>query len=99
MQINIHAPFEVNQQLKQLIQDKIKKLTTYFDRIYKAEVYLKLKEDNTPNGKMIEVNLHIPVKDAFAKSTEDTFEKAIASVASKLEKQLKKRKEILAKKY
>lgn len=99
MQINIHAPFEVNKHLKQLIQNKIEKLTTYFDRIYKADVYLKLKEDNTPNGKMVEVSLHIPIKNAFAKDTEDTFEKAIAAVASKLEKQLKKRKELLAKKY
>jgi len=99
MKINIHAPFEVNVAVKQLIHDKIEKLTTYFDRIYKADVYLKLKEDHTPNGKMIEVNLHVPVKDIFAKDTEDTFEKAIAKVSKKLEIQLKKRKEILAKKY
>lgn len=99
MQITIQAPFEVNNGLKTLITDKIQKLTTYFDRIYKADVYLKLKENNTPNGKTIEVNLHIPVKDVFAKSTEDTFEKAVAAVATKLEKQLKKRKEILAQKY
>lgn len=99
MQINIQAPFSVNDTLKALISGKIEKLTTYFDRIYKADVYLKLKEDNTPNGKTVEINLHIPVKDAFAKSTEDTFEKAVAAVATKLEKQLKKRKEILAQKH
>jgi len=99
MKINIHAPFEVNANLKQLMQDKIEKLTTYFDRIHKADVYLKLKEDNVPNGKMVEVNLHVPVKDIFAKDTEDTFEKAIAKVTKKLETQLRRRKEILAKKY
>jgi len=96
MQITIHAPFEVNANLKQLIQDKIEKLTTYFDRIYKADIYLKLKEDNVRDGKMVEINLHVPVKDIFAKDTEDTYEKAMAKVAKKLETQLKRRKEILA---
>jgi len=79
-----------------LIQDKIEKLTTYFDRIYKADIYLKLKEDNVRDGKMVEINLHVPVKDIFAKDTEDTYEKAMAKVAKKLETQLKRRKEILA---
>jgi len=86
----------VNANLKQLIQDKIEKLTTYFDRIYKADIYLKLKEDNVRDGKMVEINLHVPVKDIFAKDTEDTYEKAMAKVAKKLETQLKRRKEILA---
>ena len=99
MQINIQAPFAVNDALRALITEKIEKLTTYFDRIYKADVYLKTKENNTPNGKTVEIILHIPGKDAFAKSTEDTIEKAVAAVADKLEKQLKKRKEILAQKY
>lgn len=99
MKINIYAPFEVNANLKQLIQNKIEKLTTYFDRIYKVDVYLKLKEDNTLNGRMIEVNLAVPTKNIFAKDTEDTFEKAVAKVAKKLETQLRRRKEILAKKH
>jgi len=40
--------------------------------------------------------MHLPGKDAFAKETSDTFEKAIAATTTKLERQLKKRKEKLS---
>ena len=99
MKVNIHAPFEVNAGLKQLIQDKVNKLHTYYERILKADIYLKLREDNVRDGKMVEINLHVPLKDIFAKDTEDTYEKAIAKTTKKLETQLKRRKEILAKKH
>ena len=99
MQINIHAPFEVNDYLKQVIREKVEKLNTYYGRIHKADIYLRMKVSAVPNGKTVEINLHIPIKNAFAKHTEDTFEKAVAIVTSKLEKQLRKRKEILAKKH
>ena len=99
MQMTIHAPFEVNCGLKKLIHDKIEKLKTFCDRIQTVDVYLKLKESTIPNGKTIEVNLHLPNKDTFAKDTSDSFEKAVALVTAKLEKQLKKRKEILTKKH
>lgn len=99
MQINIQAPFEVNEHLKEMISTKIEKLATFYSRIQKAEVFLKLKEDQTPNGKTVEVNLHLPLKKAFAKDTSNTFEKAIAGVANKLEIQLKKHKEKSTKKH
>ena len=60
---------------------------------------MKLKDDVSPNGKTVEINLHLPIKNAFAKDAEDTFEKAVVSVTNKLERQLKKRKEKLAKNY
>lgn len=99
MQINIHAPFPVNDTLKALITEKVEKLTTYYSRIMKADVHLRLKVSTVPDGKTVEIILQLPGKDAFAKDTEDTFEKAVAAVATKLEKQLKKRKEILAQKH
>ena len=99
MQINIHAPFAVNNGLKALIDEKLEKLNTFYGRILKADIYLRLKVSTVPDGKTVEINLHLPKKDVFAKDTEDTFEKAMAAVAVKLEKQLKKRKEILAEKH
>jgi len=96
MQIHIHAPFEVNSALQELIEKKVRKLTTFYDRIIKADVYLKLEDKNSPNGKIVEINMHLPGKDAFAKESADSYEKAIAATANKLERQLKKRKEKLA---
>ena len=93
MKILIHAPFEVNSTLKALIEKKVTKLTTFYDRIIKVDVFLKLDDPKAPDGKVVEMSMHLPGKDAFAKETSDTFEKAIAATVSKLERQLKKRKE------
>jgi len=99
MQIKIQAPFEVNDYLRGIIKEKIEKLTTFHDRIHGADVFLKLKEASSHHDKCVEVNLSIPGKDAFASETAESFEKAVAAVAGKLEKQLKKKKEIQSKKY
>ncbi len=97
MKIHIHAPFEVNSALKELIEKRVQKLTTFYDRIIKADVYLKLEDKKSPDGQIVEINMHLPGKDAFAKEGADSFEKAVAATTNKLERQLKKRKEKLAK--
>ena len=95
MKIQIHAPFEVNSLIKDLIEKRVNKLSTFYDRIIKADVFLKLDDAKGPNGKVVEINIHLPGKDAFAKESSDTFEKAIASTTNKLERQLKKRNDKL----
>jgi len=67
MQIQIHAPFEVNTLLKGLVERKVRKLTTFYDRIVRADVFFKLEGPQSPDGKIIEINLSLPGKDAFAK--------------------------------
>jgi len=96
MQIQIHAPFEVNTLLKGLVERKVRKLTTFYDRIVRADVFFKLEGPQSPDGKIIEINLSLPGKDAFAKKDTDSYEKSIAFTVDKLERQLKKRKEKLA---
>ena len=96
MQIHIHSPFEVNTPLKDLIEKRVEKLTTFYDRIIKADVFLKLEDKNSPDGKIVEINIHLPGKDAFAKEGADSYEKAVAATTIKLERQLKKRKDKLA---
>ena len=97
MQIHIHAPFEVNSLLNDLIKKRVQKLTTFYDRIHKVDVFLKLEDKKSPDGKVVEINVHLPGKDAFAKESADTYEKAIAATTIKLERQLKKQKEKLSK--
>jgi len=70
-------------------------LSTFYDRIVKAEVFLKLEDAKVLEGKIVEININLPVKDAFAKEASDFFEKALAATTDKLEKQLKKRNEKL----
>lgn len=99
MQINIHSPFTIDDELKALIHEKVEKLTTYSDGILNADIHLRLRVSTVPNGKTVEITLHLPGEDAFAKGSATTFEKAVAETATKLKQQLKKRKGIFAKKY
>ncbi len=98
MKIQIHAPWEVNATLKTSIKTKLEKLAKYYQRIFDAEVFLKLEDSEKPDGKVLEVRLHLPIKDVFAKATSDTYEKALAKTVGKLEQQLKKRKDKLTNK-
>lgn len=96
MEIQIHAPFVVKNTLQALIEKKVNKLSTFYDRIINADVYLKVEDAKAHEGSIVEINIHLPGKDAFAKETSDSFEKALAATTNKLERQLKKRKEKLS---
>ena len=94
MKIGIHAPFQVNDYLKELINEKVGKLEKIYDRFGEAEVYLKIKEGAiAPKDKEVEIKLHVPGSILFAKGLSDTFEKALPGVTQKLRRQLIKYKE------
>jgi len=95
MKINIQAPWEVNDYTKDQITSKVEKLTNYFDRLQSADVFMKIKDKEAPEDKLIEIRLRMPGPEMFARANSDTFEKAVALVSEKLRKQLIKKKELL----
>ncbi len=96
MQILIHAPWEVNEYLETVIREKVGKLTTYYDRIERADVYLKMGDATAPEAKLLEIRLAVPKDDLFAKDVGESFEQAVAGAAEKLRRQLLKRKDKLS---
>ena len=42
MKINIHAPWQVNDYLRGLIEKKLEKLITFNDQLSHAEIFLKI---------------------------------------------------------
>lgn len=95
MLIQIRAPWEVNDYLKGIIENKLHKLEKITDDIIEADVYLKMGDSVVPNDKITEIRLLVPGHDLFADSSKDSFEKSVADVTSKLRVQLIKRKEKL----
>jgi putative sigma-54 modulation protein len=93
MKIQIHAPWEVNAYTEGVIRKKTEKLSTFYERIEKANVYLKDKEGDTVFDKCVEIRLAIPGADLFAESHADCLEKAAADAAEKLRRQLLKQKD------
>lgn len=85
--------FDVDQKLVNFIQERINKISQYFDKIIEADVYLKLENGPSIENKTVEIRLYIPGNDLFAKKTAKSFEEATDEVGEALRRQVKKHKE------
>ena len=94
MQVKIHAVhFNADAKLENFIEEKIKKLSTFYDKIIGAEIFLRLENIIAPANKIIEVKLEIPGNDLFAKKQNKTFEEATDQAIDALKRQIQKRKD------
>jgi ribosomal subunit interface protein len=68
----IHASFQVNDHLQQVIDDKMNKLDRYFNRITQIDLYLKIgeKRHRQAEDQIAELKVEIPGYTFFA---EDHF--------------------------
>lgn len=87
--------FSVDQKLKDFIENKIEKLNHFFDNIIRTEVILKVDKKESHDNKVVEIKMHVPGKELFAKKTYDSFEQAIDETCEALRRQVKKHKEKL----
>jgi len=93
MDINVQSVgFSADQKLIGFINEKLEKLTHFFDNIVASEVYLRVERKSVQENKIVEIKLYIPGKDLFAKKQCDSFEEATAEAVEALRKQIKKYK-------
>ncbi len=85
--------FTADGKLISFIQYRLNKLETYYDRVLKSEVYLKV--DNTPakDNKLVEVKAHLPGQELMVKKQAKSFEHATDKAVEALRRQLRKHKE------
>lgn len=96
MTIQVNAPFKVSDNLQALIEEKVEKLGTFFERIQSAEVFLKHEENSNqqdPRATTVELRIHVPGSILHADYSAETFEKALAETTDKMRRQLIKHKE------
>ncbi len=94
MNINYHAPFSINDYLKNLVEENFAKIERLGLRYSQADVYFKLKDgSHGQEDKEIEIKVQVPGQTLFAKSFSDEFEKAIPEGMSKMRRQVIKYKE------
>lgn len=92
MNLQMHSiKFDADKKLLDLIQKKMDKLETFYDRIVDGEVFLKLNNTGIEN-KTVEIKLNIPGDQLFAEASAKTFEVATDDAAQALRNQLKKYK-------
>ncbi|WP_276392898.1 ribosome hibernation-promoting factor, HPF/YfiA family [Eudoraea chungangensis] len=93
MKVNTQAVnFNADKKLLEFIQNRLDKLEVFYDKIISSDVYLKVENTSEKENKIVEVKLHIP-KDTFVvKKQCKSFEEAVDSCCSSLERKLSKKK-------
>lgn len=87
--------FDADSKLLDFVNEKVNKLTTYYDGIISSEVILKLDKSNTSENKIAEIKMQCKGHDFFAKKQCATFEEATDLTCEALKTQIKKHKEKL----
>jgi putative sigma-54 modulation protein len=97
MNLQVEAPFQISAPLQQLVEEKVNKLETFFDRITSAHVFFKdeINRIQHKDQRTIDIRIEVPGNSLFASASSDSFEKSIADAAQKMERQLKKYKQSL----
>lgn len=94
MTINIQSlHFDADKKLLGFIDEKVNKLTQFYENIVSAEVMLRIDKADDNKNKIAEIKLLIKGNEMFAKKQCDTFEEATDLAVAALKTQLQKHKE------
>jgi len=92
MKVKMHSiKFDADSKLLGVVQKKMDKLETFFDRIIDAEVFMRLNNEGIKN-KTVEIKINIPGEQLFATAADKSFEVATDEAYEALRRQLKKHK-------
>ncbi len=94
MKVNIQAiNFNVDRKLVDFINERVGKISKFYDKIISIDVFLKLENTNEKENKIVEMKILIPGDDIVVKKTCKTFEEGVDLGADALERQVVKFKE------
>lgn len=85
--------FDADKKLLAFVEERVDKLTHFYDGIINSEVILKIDKGDTVENKIAEIKLHIAGNDLFAKKQCKSFEEAVDMSIDALKTQVKKHKE------
>ncbi len=87
--------FDADRKLLDFTEEKVSKLSHFYDGIIGGEVFLRLDKSSTDENKVAEIKLMIPGNDLFAKRQCRTFEEAVDTSIEALARQVKRHKDKL----
>lgn len=85
--------FKADSKLEAFINQKLKKLEKLESNITAYDVILNIDNSSTRDNKVVEVKMHVPGSELFAKKQSKSFEEATDLVAEALRTQILKYKE------
>ena len=93
MKVNTQSVnFNADSTLINFVQKRLDKLDQFYDRVISSDVYLKVENTSAKENKIVEVKLTIPKGRLVVKKQCRTFEEAVDSACSSLERKLVKKK-------
>lgn len=94
MKVNVQSVnFNADRKLIDFLQNRMNKLETFYDKVISSDVYLKVENTSAKENKIVEIKLNVPRDKFIVKKQCKTFEEAVDSACSSLERKLIKRKE------
>jgi putative sigma-54 modulation protein len=93
MKIDIHAKnITLKDTLKELIESKVGKLSTFHTHIFDTNVYLR-HEGESSNSNEVQIKMNIKSQILVSKEKGETFEQALDSAVDSMKRQLQKSKQ------
>ncbi len=94
MKVNTQSVnFNADQKLIDFIHKRIDKLSQFYDKIIKADIFLKVENTSDKENKLLEAKISVPGDSFVFKKHCKTFEECTDNAVNALERQLKKHKE------
>ena len=85
--------FDADKKLVEFIQERIDKLTHFYDGIITSDVTLRVDKSSDSENKIAEIKVHVAGNDLFVKKQCKSFEEAVDTSIEALKIQVKKHKE------
>ncbi|ASV31297.1 ribosome hibernation-promoting factor, HPF/YfiA family [Maribacter cobaltidurans] len=96
MKVNAQSVnFNADVKLIDFLQNRLDKLETFYDKVISSDVYLKVENTSSKENKIVEIKLNVPKNNFMVKKQCKSFEEAVDTACSSLERKLIKRKEKL----
>ena len=93
MKVNTQSVnFNADGELIDFVQKRIDKLNQYYDKVISSDVFLKVENTSSKENKIVEIKVRIPKDKFLVKKRCKTFEEAVDSACSSLERKLVKKK-------
>ncbi|MDZ4708390.1 MAG: ribosome-associated translation inhibitor RaiA [Saprospiraceae bacterium] len=89
--------FTADQKLLQLIEKKLQKLERLYERIIDIHVILKLENHQSIKDKIVEIFIHVPGGNLFARESSKHFETSVELALASIKKQTMRFKDRLKK--
>lgn len=94
MKVNAQSVnFNADAKLMSFLQNRLDKVETFYSKVISSDVYLKVENTSSKENKIVEIKVNVPKDKFVVKKQCKSFEEAVDSACSSLERKLIKRKQ------